>query len=182
MPSVCTSRLVLWTMKWRLRPRVALIGLWTPRNPSAPLALSTRPPYSEWTLLLNDLTTWAWSHYSSFPSCSVPSTLTLSLSVGWNPGLPCFSHDPRGDSSSNNSYHSPLFILDAKPPLDCKCNSSLLPVSPTSSLQLTFTVLLSVDLVCFLNSVYNTHSFPVNILLFTRGDELCFSLVLFLPC
>lgn len=48
-PSVSVHRATSWNRKVILSPRVAPCGSWTPRNPNALSALSTRPPYSEWT-------------------------------------------------------------------------------------------------------------------------------------
>lgn len=55
MPIICVHRGTLWNRRVTLSPREAPRGSWTPRNPSALSALSTRPPYSEWTPLPPDL-------------------------------------------------------------------------------------------------------------------------------
>lgn len=120
MPFVCTSRVVLWNMRGTLSLKAAPHGWWTPRNPSALSALSTRPPYSEWTPLPNDLSTWAWSHPSSFPFLLCAFHCDSLSGLEPCPPLSLFSHHLCPDNSSiSNSYHPrPLFILNAKPPLD----------------------------------------------------------------
>lgn len=48
--TLCPYRGTWWTKRGGLSPRPVLHGSWTPRNPSAPSALSTRLPYSKVTL------------------------------------------------------------------------------------------------------------------------------------
>lgn len=51
MSGVCVRRVTLQSRRAMLNPRVAPRGWWTPKNPNALSALSTRPPYSERTPL-----------------------------------------------------------------------------------------------------------------------------------
>lgn len=66
--SVClhVSRGTCWNRRGTLSPRAVLPGWWTPRNPSARSALSTRPPYSERSSSLLGLT------FCPFTSSCVP--------------------------------------------------------------------------------------------------------------
>lgn len=134
---VCTCRVALWTVTQMLSPRVVPRGSWTPRSPSARSALSTRPPYFEWTLL-PDLSTRAWSHSSSLPSFCVPFTLTHFLG---RTVLPCLPSDITCVlTTTQPATVNKVFILYSQSPhlQPSSCWYHSLPACHSSSLLISF--------------------------------------------
>lgn len=113
MPSSCVYRGTLWNRKGILSRRVAPRGSWTPRNPSALSALSTRPPYSELDPLFL---------LTSGPGRTLlPSPPSVCLSL-WHSGL-----DPMPSPTPSCSHHFHLKYNTA-------CNSFAPPSRTTSTL------------------------------------------------